>query len=57
MAKKPPKDKPQIPRDPCEHCGKPVGMNDWVVNGNGQLLHHPECFTAVWKGAETPPSD
>ena len=57
MAKKTPKDKPQVPRDPCEHCGKPVGLYDWTVNGNGQLLHYPECFTAVWKGAETPPSD
>ena len=49
-------DKPRIPTDPCEYCGEAVGLYDWTVNGAGQLLHYPECFTDVLKGAKTPPS-
>lgn len=46
MAKKQAKDNPQIPRDLCEHCGKPVGMDDWVINGDGELVHYTKCFDA-----------
>jgi hypothetical protein len=42
--------KPQIPRDPCAHCGKPVDLYGWVINGAGDLLHYPSCFDA-FKGA------
>ena len=34
------------PTETCEHCGDAVGENDWIVTGEGKVLHleRPPCF-------------
>ena len=44
MKKRPVNSDQVIPRDVCRVCKKSVGMFDWVINGEGDLVHYPECF-------------